>query len=319
MRMAGPQAPEPRSSSTLDSRGSDRQTRSVERQTKPPRKPRSLWRQALRAFRHNRAAMLGLFILIILVSCSMTAHLLAPYNPIQVNMKQTLSPPSREHLMGTDQLGRDIFSRVLYGGRLSLPVALIAVSVGFLGGALLGLPAGYFGGWVDAILMRMVDVMLALPTILLALLVVTITGTGLLNVMIAIGVSQIPSYARVFRGSILAAKENEYVYAARVIGAKSWHIIIRHLLPNVIAPIIILATLGVSHAILWAAALSYLGLGAQPPAIEWGYMINQGRNYLSIGWWLTVFPGIAIALAVLALNLVGDGLREALDPRLRGA
>jgi len=294
-------------------------TTAAEWQSLAVRRRRTLWSEATRAFRRNRAAVAGLFVIILLVVVSVAAPVLAPYDPLKVNVANKLRPPSREHLMGTDQLGRDIFSRVLYGGRLSLPVGLVAVVVGALGGALLGLPSGYYGGWTDKTLMRIVDIMLAVPSILLALLIMTATGPGLYNVMIAIGVSEIPRYARVFRGSILSAKENVYIEAARTIGAKAPRIMTVHLLPNVMAPVIVLTTIGVSRAILWGAALSFLGLGIQPPRVEWGSMVNAGRNYLSVGWWLTFFPGMAILIAVLALNMIGDGVREALDPRLREA
>jgi ABC-type dipeptide/oligopeptide/nickel transport system permease subunit len=261
--------------------------------------------------------MSGISLVILLAIVSILAPTLAPYDPLKVDMTYALKPPDGQHLMGTDQLGRDIFSRVLYGGRLSLPVGLIAVLVGVIGGGILGLSAGYYGGWIDTVVMRLVDIMLVFPSILLALLIMSITGPGLSNVMIAVGISGIPRYARLYRGCILSVKENTYVEAARTIGARGTRIMVRHLLPNVIAPVIVYATLGVSTAILWAAALSFLGLGAQPPRVEWGSMINYGRNYISLAWWLTFFPGMAITLAILGLNMAGDGLREALDPRLK--
>jgi len=295
----------------------DRPIGPAQKQIEMTMRHRAPWVEAARIFGRDKAGMLGMSLLLMLVFASVAAPVLAPYDPIQTNMAGTLLPPSRHHLMGTDQLGRDILSRVLYGGRLSLPVGVIAVCVGVLGGVLLGLPAGYYGGWIDTGSMRAVDVMLAMPSILLALLVMAITGPGLYNVMLAIGASQIPSYARVIRGCVLSARENVYVEAARAMGASSARLMVRHLLPNVIAPVIVLATLGVSTSILWAAAFSFLGLGAQPPSIEWGDMINLGRNYLSIGWWITFFPGMAMVLAVLALNLAGDALREAFDPRLK--
>ena len=228
-----------------------------------PRRHRTLWSEVVRAFRRNKAALAGLVVVILLVAVTVAAPALAPYDPLKVNMDHKLSPPGGEHFMGADQLGRDIFSRVLYGGRLSLPVGLVAVLVGALGGACLGLPSGHYGGWADRVLMRVVDILLALPSILLALVIMTATGPGLYNVMIAIGVTEIPRYARVFRGSILSARENVYVEAARAIGVGDVRIMFRHLLPNVIAPVIVLATIGVSRAILWGAALSFLGLGVQ--------------------------------------------------------
>lgn len=296
---------------------SDATAEAVQARAVLPRKTRTQWSKARRAFVRNRGAMMGLAVIVLLVIVSVMASALAPYDPAKSNMKEALQPPNRAHLMGTDQLGRDIFSRVLYGGQLSLPVGVIAVVVGVMGGALLGLPAGYYGGSLDRLVMRLVDMMLAFPSILLALLIMAITGPGLVNVMVAVGVAEIPRYVRVIRGCILSVKENTYVEAARSIGTGSGRIMMYHLLPNVAAPVIVLATLGVSGAILWGAALSFLGLGAQPPSPEWGSMINFGRNYLSLAWWLTFFPGMAITLAVLGLNMVGDGLREALDPRLR--
>jgi ABC-type dipeptide/oligopeptide/nickel transport system permease subunit len=219
--------------------------------------------------------------------------------------------------MGTDLLGRDILSRVIWGARLSLLIGLVSVCIGATIGTLLGLVAGFYGGWIDTVTMRVADAMLAFPGILLALTIIAALGTGITNVMIAVGVATIPEYARLTRGSVLSAKENLYVEAARVLGCPGSRIMFRHVLPNVVAPVIVLSTLRFGIAILTASGLSFLGLGAQPPTPEWGLMVSMGREYLGKAWWMSTFPGLAITVTVVAINLVGDGLREALDPSLR--
>jgi peptide/nickel transport system permease protein len=212
-----------------------------------------------------------------------------------------------------------VFSRVVYGGRVSLLVGPIAVTIALVPGVLIGLVAGYYGRWLDSVLMRVIDVMLAFPGILLALGIVAVLGPSLTSLMIAVGIAAIPTYARLTRASVLSARENLYVDAARVVGARDAEILSRHILPNIVAPIIVVSTLGVGAAILVAAALSFLGLGSQPPTAEWGRMLSEGRQYLREQWWIATFPGVAIMLTVLALNLLGDGLRDALDPRLLDA
>lgn len=273
--------------------------------------------RVLALFSKNRGAIIGSAVLISLVLIALFANWIAPYDPIAVVPRDSQQPPSRTHFMGTDLLGRDILSRVIFGTRLSLLIGLASVCIGATLGTIVGLGAGYYGGWLEAVTMRVVDAMLAFPGILLALTVIVALGTGIENVMIAVGVATVPGYARLVRGTVLSAKENVYVEAARVIGCSSTRIMFRHILPNVIAPVIVLSTLRFGIAILSAAGLSFLGLGAQPPTPEWGLMVSMGRTYLGKAWWMSTFPGLAITVAVVAINLMGDGLREALDPRLR--
>jgi peptide/nickel transport system permease protein len=271
----------------------------------------------LALFSKNRGAVIGSAVLIFFVLIALFANWVAPYDPIAVTSGAGKQPPSRAHLMGTDLLGRDILSRVIFGTRLSLLIGLVSVCIGATSGTIIGLGAGYYGGLIETVTMRVMDAMLAFPGILLALTVVVALGTGVVNVMIAVGVATIPGYARLVRGTVLSAKENVYVEAARVMGCSSTRIMFRHILPNVIAPVIVLSTLRFGIAILSAAGLSFLGLGAQPPTPEWGLMVSMGRTYLGKAWWMSTFPGLAITVAVIAINLMGDGLREALDPRLR--
>jgi peptide/nickel transport system permease protein len=266
---------------------------------------------------HSKVAMTGFVTLALLAFVALAAPVISPAEPNRIDPRAALQGPSMEHWFGTDQYGRDVLSRVFYGTRISLLVGFISVSIAVVVGTLMGLVSGYYGRWVDTIVMRFVDIMLAFPGILLALALVSILGPSLPNLMIAVGISSVPSYARLVRGSVLAAKENVYVEAARVVGCSDTLIMRRHVLPNVVAPIIVVATLGVAAAILWAAALSFLGLGSQPPTPEWGRMLSEGRNYLREQWWIATFPGLAIMVTVLAMNLLGDGLRDTLDPRQR--
>lgn len=277
----------------------------------------SPWRIALRTLARNRVAMAGLAILVLLSLVAVLAPAIAPYDPDAVDILHQLEAPSKAHLLGTDLYGRDIFSRILYGGRITLVVGLIAVGIAASIGIVLGLIAGFYGGAVDSIIMRLVDVLLAFPRILLALSIVGMLGPGLLNVMVAVGIAGITGYARLVRGSVLSAKENLYVEAARVVGCPDRIILRRHLLPNIIGPVIVLATLDVAAAILSASSLSFLGLGVQPPTAEWGAMLNEGRQYLRTAPWITLFPGLAIMISVLSINMLGDGLRDALDPRMK--
>ncbi|RIK46576.1 MAG: hypothetical protein DCC58_02805 [Chloroflexi bacterium] len=280
------------------------------------RASRSRFRKFLGRVRYQYGLIVGGTILFIIVLITIFAPLIAPYDPIDLVNTRRL-PPSREHIMGTDEIGRDTFSRVVYGGRVSLRVGILAVLIGASVGTLLGVSAGYIGGWVDAIIMRCTDVLLAFPGILLALGIVAILGPSINNVMIAVGIEFIPAFVRTVRGSTLSVKEEDYVLAARAVGAKSGRIIGRHVLPNVIQTVIVLGSLAVGIAILAAAGLSFLGLGAQPPTPEWGAMLSDARNYLRESPHLAIFPGATIMIVVLSLNLLGDGLRELLDPRMR--
>lgn len=277
----------------------------------------SPWHSAARRLRRNRGAMTGLYLIIILAIVAGLAQQLAPYDPAKVAAGASLEPPNREHPLGTDPLGRDIFSRLIHGARISLRVGLVSVGIAALSGTTLGLIAGYYGRWLDLTIMRLIDLLLAFPNVLLALAIIAILGPGIFNLMIAVGISATPGYARLVRGSVLSIKENIYVEAAVAVGVPDRLIIWRHILPNVLAPVIIFSTLGMAGAILTGAALSFLGLGVQPPTPEWGTMLSEGRNYLRIAWWIATFPGLAIMVTVLSINMLGDGLRDALDPRLK--
>jgi peptide/nickel transport system permease protein len=278
--------------------------------------PISWWGLVGRDLLRNRATIIGGCLLLVMIGLSLAAPWFSPQNPNTINVAERLTHPGRAHLLGTDQFGRDLLSRVLYGGRLTLSVGAVSVGIGAILGTALGLVAGYYGRLSDLVIMRLIDLLLAFPGILLALGIVAVLGTGMTNIMIAVGISSIPAYTRVVRGSVLSARENLYVEAARVIGCREPRILMRHLLPNILAPIIVLSSLGTAIAILYAAALSFLGLGVQPPTAEWGAMLSGGRDWLSVAWWITTFPGIAIMLAVISINVIGDGLRDALDPRL---
>ncbi len=280
-------------------------------------KPQSPWKLACRRALRNRSAMIGLAISLFWIGCAILAPLISPYDPIKMNPAARLSGPSIQHWLGTDLYGRDLLSRILWGAQLSLRVGLISVCIGAFIGTVLGLVAGYYGWIADEVIMRLVDAMLAFPGILLALVIVAFLGSGLNNVIIAVGVGLIPSFARLVRGCVLSAKEELFVLSATVIGCRTARIIVRHILPNIAAPLIVLFTLSVAWAILNAAALSFLGLGAKPPTPEWGTILSEGRDYLRVAPWITTFPGLAIMSLVIGMNLMGDGLRVALDPRMK--
>jgi peptide/nickel transport system permease protein len=264
----------------------------------------------------NRLAIVGAAIVVVVLVAGLLSPLIAPYDPTAIT-PDALAPPSRGHLFGTDDLGRDIFSRVLYGARISPLVGLLAVAISGVVGVTFGLVAGYAGGPADNVLMRVVDILLSFPGIVLAIGVVAILGPGLNHALVAVGIAGIPTFARVVRGSVLVEKEKEYVEAARLLGVPTRRLLLLHILPNVLAPVLVLSTLSVAGAILAAAGLSFIGLGAQLPTPEWGAMLSQGRNYLAVQWWVAAFPGAAIAMTVLGVNLLGDGIRDVLDPRLR--
>jgi peptide/nickel transport system permease protein len=252
-----------------------------------------------------------------IVLAALFAPLIAPFDPVALSPLESSAAPSSEHWMGTDVLGRDIFSRVIYGARISLWLGLVSVGIACSIGLTLGLIAGYFGGWLETIVMRGADMLLAFPSFLLALTILFALGQSIINVMIAVGLASVPGYTRLVRGSVLSARELEYVIAARTIGCSDTRLIRRHILPNVIAPVIVIASVGIAWAIITAASLSFLGMGVQPPTPEWGSMVNEGMRHLRRAWWVSSFPALAIVVAVLAINLVGDGLRDALDPKLR--
>lgn len=270
-----------------------------------------------RRFRRNPGAIVGMVVFAILALGGLFAPIIAPFDPIAVIPADRMQGPSMEHLFGTDRLGRDILSRTIYGARISLWIGFFSVLIGLVPGVIMGIVAGYYGRWIDMVIMRFIDVMLTFPTILLALTIVFVLGPSLRNVMLAVGIASIPAYTRLIRGSVLSAREFVYVEAAKVVGCNDRKIMFRHILPNVTAPVIVLATLQVATAILSAAGLSFLGMGIQPPTAEWGAMLSEGRGYLRQAWWMSTFPGIAIMITVLAINLVGDGLRDTLDARLK--
>lgn len=280
-------------------------------------KPESLFREMWDALRENTAAVVGLFIIVFLIIVAILGPLLMPYDPNFSDMTKSFFHPNAQHWFGTDQLGRDIFSRIIAGTRISLTVGLSAVAIALTTGVILGSVAGYFGGWLDTIIMRIMDMMLSIPSILLAIAFMAALGKGIDKAVIAIGLVSIPEYARIVRGSILSVKENDYVQAARVIGNKDSRIIFKHILPNVLSSIVVRATLGISSAVLDTSALGFLGLGVQPPAAEWGDMLGRARGFIFTAPYTLIFPGIAITITVLAFNLLGDGLRDALDPKSR--
>ncbi|MEA1964360.1 MAG: ABC transporter permease [Candidatus Aerophobetes bacterium] len=282
--------------------------------------------ELIRRFKYNKSAAFGLIIVLIFVLCAILANYIAPNNP-------TPSPPElfkslkpgfwsedglKEMPLGTDALGRCVLSRILYGARVSLSAGFVAVGIAMLLGITFGVIAGYYGRWVDALIMRIVDIMFAFPALLLAIVIVTVIGQGLDKAMIAIGIVYTPQMARIIRSSVLYIKEMEYIEVQKAIGSSNWRVILRHVLPNSIAPVIVYGTLMLATAILDCAALGFLGLGAQPPTPEWGTMLSKSYMYIVSGaWWAATFPGIAILLSVLGLNLLGDGLRDILDPRLK--
>lgn len=276
------------------------------------------WLQALRALVRNRAALAGLVIITALGLVAVFAPLFSSYDPAQQNLAVALQRPSWAHPLGTDNLGRDILARIMYGGRISLLIGFLAVGMAIAIGVPLGLVSGYFGGWVDMVIQRIADIMLSFTTFLLALALVAVLGVGLKNVIIATGIGVVPQFIRLTRGLALSLREQVYVEAATGFGVSDATILRRHILRNSLTPIVVYATLNIGITILVAAGLGFLGLGVQPPTPEWGTMLGEGRDYIFHASYLATFPGLAIFLAVLAFNLIGDGLRDALDPNLRG-
>lgn len=285
------------------------------------RRQTSLWADARRRLVRHNGARLGAVLVVGLILLALLAPVIAEVlgtHPNFTELTETLRPPSAEHPMGTDDLGRDVFTRVAYGAQVSLRVGVVAVALAALLGSFIGFTAGFVGRWWDQLAMRLMDIMLAFPTLLLAIAIVAMRGPGIFNSMLAIGVVRIPSYARIARATTLSLREAEFVTAARSVGVPEPRILFRHIVPNSLSPLIVQATLGIATAILDAAALGFLGLGAQPPDVEWGAMLIDSIRYLFQGsWWALLFPGFAIMLTVIGFNLIGDGLRDSLDPRLR--
>jgi peptide/nickel transport system permease protein len=263
-------------------------------------------------------AMTGLALVLGLFVVSIFAPWLAPYDPLQIDLKAVLMPPSPAHLLGTDTLGRDVLSRIIYGSRVSLKVGFVAVGLATLIGLLVGALAGYYSGWVDSGLMRLVDLMLCFPAFFLILAVIAVLEPSIWNIMAVIGLTSWMGVARLVRAEFLSLREREFVTAARALGASDARLILRHMLPNALAPVMVSATLGVAGAILTESALSFLGLGVQPPTPSWGNILTAGKDNIEIAWWLSVFPGLAILITVMSYNLLGEGIREAIDPRLKG-
>ncbi|MBN6205727.1 ABC transporter permease [Ralstonia pickettii] len=277
----------------------------------------SPWKETLKQLARNRFAIIGFSIIIFFILVAIIAPLLTSYTYQEQNLANRLIPPSADYWLGTDHLGRDIFTRLVYGARVSLMVGFFAVTGALIFGTLLGIIAGYFGRWVDMIISRVFDILLAFPSILLAIAIVAILGASLENALIAIAIINIPIFGRLVRSRVISLREEEYIMAAKAQGMKHGRIIFQHILPNSVAPIIVQSTLGFGTAILEAAALGFLGLGAQPPTPEWGQMLADSRDFIQLAPWTVIVPGAAIVLVVLGFNLIGDGLRDALDPKMK--
>ncbi|WP_350343477.1 ABC transporter permease [Proteinivorax tanatarense] len=290
----------------------------TEVKAKPKAKKRSQWGEVWKRLRKNKAAIVGMIIIGVLVFTAIFAPYIAPYHYDDQNPEVRRQGPSADHIFGTDHFGRDVFSRVVYGSRISIQVGFVAVGVAMVVGGMLGAIAGYYSGKIDNVIMRIMDVFMAIPGILLAIAIAAALGPGLVNVMIAVGIGSVPRYARIVRASVLSIRDQEFVEAARATGANDLRIIVKYILPNCMAPIIVQGTLGVAEAILSAAGLSFIGLGIELPRPEWGAMLSEAQDYIRTDWHMSVFPGLAIMITIFGLNLLGDGLRDALDPRLKG-
>lgn len=276
------------------------------------------WVQVARRIRKHYQGVFGIAVILLVILTAIFAPAISTHEPDAVDVEARLMPPSSEHYLGTDNLGRDVFSRLIYGSRISILAGFVATSISVVAGSILGMIAGYFGGRVDQILMRLTDAFMAFPGLVLMIGFAAVLGPGLTNAMIAIGITAAPGFSRLVRSQVLALKARDFIEAARATGATNFRILARHILPNVLASIIVWASLGVAGAILAEAGLSFLGLGTQPPTPSWGSMVNQGNTFLSRAPWIAMFPGMAIFLTVLGANLLGDALRDAWDPRLRG-
>ncbi len=276
------------------------------------------WKELWYNLKKNRGAMIGMGVIIFFILLGIFAPLVAPHDPLAQVMEARKTPPfTNGYLFGTDDLGRDMLSRLIYGARISMTIGVVSVGISLVIGLFVGVVSAYYGGLLDKIIMRIIDIMLAFPYILLTIVIVAILGPSLTNAMIAIGISQVPSYARLIRASVLSEKENDYVIAERALGASNLELMFKTILPNCLSATIVQSTLGVGDAILSSAGLSFLGLGAQPPTPEWGLMIASSKEFITNAWWIVTLPGIAILLAVLGFNLFGDGLRDILDPKMR--
>lgn len=287
--------------------------------TNKTNKKRSQWAEVWRRLKRNKMAMFGLAILIILVLSAVFADVIAGYETVVIkqHLKDRLQGPSLKHWLGTDEFGRDMLARMIHGSRVSLQVGIVAIGMAIIAGGGLGAISGYYGGKLDNLIMRIMDIFLAVPSILLSIAIVAALGPSMFNLMLAISISYVPTFSRIVRASVLTIKDQEFIEAAKAIGASDTRIILRHIIPNSLAPVIVQGTLGVAGAILSTAGLSFIGMGIQPPAPEWGAMLAGGRQYLRYAWHVTTFPGLTIMITILALNLLGDGLRDALDPRLK--
>ena len=282
-----------------------------------PDRKRSQMRDVLRRLWKNRLAMVGLFLVLVLVLAAVFADFVAPYDPAEQDLLNMKAQPSAEHWLGTDDYGRDTLSRIIYGGRVSLLVSILAIAFGLVLGGIVGMSAGYFGGVYDSVIMRVMDIIMAVPGFLLAVCISAALGSGIFNTALAIGIGCIPGYSRLFRALVLSIRDQEYVEAARVAGASSARIMFRQIVPNILSPVIVDTTLRIGGCILMISSLSFIGLGVRPPTPEWGSMVSAGRQFIRSYWPMSTFPGLAIMLTLLGFNLFGDGLRDALDPKLK--
>lgn len=278
---------------------------------------RSPWKMMLSRFKKNKRALVGLGMVVIFIVVALFAPWIAPYDPFKQDMQVMLESPGSHHWFGTDEFGRDLLSRIIYGAQISLMIGIVGVFIAVIFGVALGTIAGYFGGWLDSAIMRIMDIFMAFPSFLLALAIVSVLGPGMVNVMIAIGIFSVPTFARISRSAVISVKHKEFVEATKAMGGTNARIIFKHIIPNSIAPIIVLSTLRMATAILTASGLSFLGMGAQPPTPEWGAMLSSGREYLRTAPHVSTVPGLAIMFMVLGFNMLGDGLRDALDPKMK--